>query len=159
MAIYESISSLGSVANSNLTPRLTDTYNTLTATWFSSSLALGLVALSALYVVTMDVNEQSTEEEKKERVIESIRRLPRSFWYIASICLTGYACLLPFFNSAQRFIASRFYEDDQTIAGLAVRYYHTHLVKYFLLMQYTALCISWEELCLCFLGCCSRFQY
>lgn len=127
MAIYESISSLGSVANSNLTPRLTDTYGALEATWFSSALALVLVALSALYVVIADV-EESSRKEGEEKFIESIRRLPRSYWYIASICLTGYACLLPFFNSAQRFIASKFYADNQTIAGLAVRYYRIHIV-------------------------------
>lgn len=127
MAIYESISSLGSVANSNLTPRLTDTYGALGATWFSSALALVLVALSALYVVIADV-EESPRKEGEENFIESIRRLPRSYWYIASISLTGYACLLPFFNSAQRFIASKFYTDNQTIAGLAVRYYRFHIV-------------------------------
>lgn len=130
MAIYENISSLGSVANSNLTPRLTETYDTLTATWLSSALALGLVALSALYVVISDVKEESAEKEKVEKFIDSIRRLPRSYWYIASICLTGYACLLPFFNSAQRFIAFRFYADNQTTAGLAVRYSHLYTYSY-----------------------------
>jgi hypothetical protein len=133
MAIYESLSSLGSVANSGLTPRLIATYTILTATWFSSVLALGFVVLSTIYIKTMDITEEpEEEEEKKENFVASLRRLPRSFWYIAFICLTGYGCLLPFFNSAQRFIASRFYSDDQTKAGLAVRYCNSYsLIDYY----------------------------
>ncbi|OKL61890.1 hypothetical protein UA08_02832 [Talaromyces atroroseus] len=103
MAIYESISSLGSVANSNLTPRLTETYGTLTATWFSSTLALGLVALSALYVVAVDVNEDSAEKEGKKKI--------RPVYPSTSTKLL-------------RFIASRFYADNQTAAGLAVSIVH-----------------------------------
>ncbi|RDW74215.1 hypothetical protein BP5796_07657 [Coleophoma crateriformis] len=125
MAIYESLSSLGSVANSGLTPRLIATYAVLTATWFSSILALGLVVLSTIYIMIEDSIEEPEEEEgKKGNFMASLRRLPRSFWYIAFICLSGYGCLLPFFNSAQRFLASRFYADNQTKAGLAVSIVH-----------------------------------
>ncbi|KAH7418420.1 major facilitator superfamily domain-containing protein [Cadophora sp. MPI-SDFR-AT-0126] len=126
MAIYESLSSLGSVTNSNATPRLTNAYGPLIAVWVSSILALGLVLGSTAYVLIADVTEGTAgkEEPTKANFIESIRGLPRSFWYIASICLTGYGCLLPFFNSAQRFIASRFYSDDQTMAGLVVSIVH-----------------------------------
>lgn len=130
MSIYESLSSLGSVANSGLTPRLIVTYTIVTAAWFSSILALGLAVLSTIYVMMVDIADEPEEkEEKKESFIASLRHLPRTFWYISCICLTGYGCLLPFFNSAQRFIASRYYSDDQTKAGLAVRYSHLFHLK------------------------------
>lgn len=123
MAIYESLSSLGSVTNSNATPRLTDAYGALTAAWVSSILALVLVVMSSAYVLIIDATDDANgkEEDTETSFVESIRCLPRSFWYVACLCLTGNGCMLPFFNSAQRFIAFRFYSDDQTKAGTAVR--------------------------------------
>ncbi|KAL4950516.1 major facilitator superfamily domain-containing protein [Aspergillus filifer] len=49
-----------------------------------------------------------------------IRHFPSVYWHLALICFLAYGCLNGFTNSAQRFLAARFYSGDQQAAGSAM---------------------------------------
>jgi len=77
----------------------------------------------ATAIIIMD----TAVSEKSKLVLnykDTLRRLPHVFWLLSVICVSTYGCLGPFNNSAQRFLASRYYKGDQSAAGLAVRFYY-----------------------------------
>jgi nitrate/nitrite transporter NarK len=120
LAVLLCISRVGSVATSIVTPRLTQAYGVLTATWISTVVAVVVTLSCAAYLLIMD-----TAASKRAKIVpsykESIHHFPRVFWLLAIICVATYGCLGPFNNSAQRFLSSRFYDGDERAAGLAVR--------------------------------------
>ncbi|KAL4879715.1 major facilitator superfamily domain-containing protein [Aspergillus karnatakaensis] len=120
---------LGSVANTVIVPRLIDPYGVVAVTWIATVLTLGvcIVGLVSLFAVTGTEHQASAsakreDEAEDEDAVPSFpfRAFPPVFWYLAVICLLGYGCLNAFTNSAQRFLATRFYEDDQRAAGSAM---------------------------------------
>ncbi|KAK0105288.1 hypothetical protein ONS95_004328 [Cadophora gregata] len=122
LAILLCISRLGSVATSILTPRLTEEYGVIAATWMSTCLAWAVTLPCATYLVLVDV-DIAAEKSKPlalSNYTNSLRRFPRVFWILAIICTTSYGCLGSFNNSAQRFLSSIFYQGDERAAGLAV---------------------------------------
>ncbi|TVY48925.1 Major facilitator superfamily domain-containing protein [Lachnellula occidentalis] len=122
LAMLLCISRLGSVATSVVIPRLTGAYSIPTATWISTIIALTVTSSCAIYILIMG-NAVSEKEEEKFPVPcyrESFSRLPGVFWLLSIICVATYGCLVPFNNSAQRFLASRFYDGNESAAGLAV---------------------------------------
>ncbi|CZS91633.1 hypothetical protein WAI453_011823 [Rhynchosporium graminicola] len=123
LAMLLCISRLGSVATSVLTPRLTEKYGVVGASWASTSIAMAVSICCAAYLIFLDRHTIVAEDSKPLALStykDSLRRFPRVFWILAIICFASYGCLGPFNNSAQRFLSSRFYEGNERAAGLAV---------------------------------------
>ncbi|KAL4870735.1 hypothetical protein BDV12DRAFT_195208 [Aspergillus spectabilis] len=115
---------LGSVANTILIPRLIEPYGVVGVTWIATVLTLGvcIVSVFSLCAVMGDADKTPAIDEDDKNVVTSFpfRVFPPVFWYLAVICLLGYGCLNAFTNSAQRFLATRFYAGDQRAAGSAM---------------------------------------
>ena len=122
LAILLGVSRLGSVATSILTPRLTVAHGVVIASWASTLIALLVSIPCVIYLLANDAAQHSSGTQSKSRFKDSLKRFPRIFWLLGLICVTFYGCYGPFNNSAIRFVASRFYNDDQAVAGVAVRY-------------------------------------
>ncbi|KAL5338960.1 major facilitator superfamily domain-containing protein [Aspergillus crustosus] len=115
---------LGSVANTILIPRLIEPYGVVGVTWIATVLTLGVCVVSviSLFAVMSDDTEIAAAGKEDEDTAGSFpfRAFPPVYWYLALICLLGYGCLNAFTNSAQRFLAARYYEGDQRAAGSAM---------------------------------------
>ncbi|KAL4755192.1 hypothetical protein BDW72DRAFT_200218 [Aspergillus terricola var. indicus] len=116
---------LGSVANTAITPRLIELYDVTSATWIATALSLGGTTLGAIYLLTItkrgaDYSQVGTEDNPKSVVPLSFHQFPHGYWLLALICLLSYGCLNTFTNSAQRFLATRYYHGDQRAAGSAL---------------------------------------
>jgi hypothetical protein len=131
LAILLGVSRLGSVATSILTPRLTSAHGVVFASWASTIIALLVSIPCVFYVLANDAAHLGSETQSNSRFKNSVKRLPRIFWLLGLICIAFYGCYGPFNNSALRFLASRFYNDDQEVAGLAVRCSHHPFHKAF----------------------------
>ncbi|CBF77657.1 uncharacterized protein ANIA_04374 [Aspergillus nidulans FGSC A4] len=116
---------LGSVANTAIIPRLIELYDVTSATWIATALSLGGVTLGASYLLSItkrsyDYSQVGDENNPKFIVPLSFRQYPSSYWLLALICFLSYGCLNTFTNSAQRFLATRYYHGDQRAAGSAL---------------------------------------
>ncbi|TVY41987.1 Major facilitator superfamily domain-containing protein [Lachnellula occidentalis] len=120
LATLLGLSRLGSVATSILTPRLTSAHGVIFASWASTIIALLVSVPCVIYVLANDAAQSSSGTQSESRFKDSLKRFPRIFWLLGIICIAFYGCYGPFNNSAIRFIASRFYNDDQEVAGIAV---------------------------------------
>ncbi|KAL4809084.1 major facilitator superfamily domain-containing protein [Aspergillus unguis] len=127
LAINLGAGRLGSVTNSVIVPRLVSSYGIILATWIATALALGVVAISAVYLlgITQPFHESPLLLEEGGNPSPSFfkrlpfRQFPRLYWHLALLCPLSYGCLT-FTNSAQRFLAVRFYNGDQQAAGSAM---------------------------------------
>lgn len=95
------------------------------ATWIATALSLGGVTLGASYLLSItkrsyDYSQVGDENNPKFIVPLSFRQYPSSYWLLALICFLSYGCLNTFTNSAQRFLATRYYHGDQRAAGSAL---------------------------------------
>ena len=120
---------LGTVTNSILTPRLVQAYGVLCANWIGSALSLGILILATFQLLTSNaaagphVPEKLLATDIQARVgTPSIRQFPRVYWQIVVVALLGYGGTNTFPNSAQRFLAARFYQGDQSAAGSIMGY-------------------------------------
>lgn len=120
---------LGSVTNSILTPRLVQAYGVLCANWIGSALSMGILILATCQLLTSNavagphVPEKLLATDSQTRVgTPSIRQFPRVYWQIVVVALLGYGGINTFTNSAQRFLAARFYQGDQSAAGSVMGY-------------------------------------
>lgn len=85
-----------------------------------TTVAMGLTALSSLYLAHTVAVPQ--ENRARPSHVASFRRLPSTYWQLILIYILGYGGINTFTNSAQRFLAARFFHDDQSTAGAALRY-------------------------------------
>ncbi|PLN83017.1 major facilitator superfamily domain-containing protein [Aspergillus taichungensis] len=115
---------LGTVTNSILTPRLVQAYGVLCANWIGSALSMGILVLATCQLLTSNaaagphVPEKLLATDIQAQVeTPSIRQFPRVYWQIVVVAMLGYGATNTFPNSAQRFLASRFYQGDQSAAG------------------------------------------
>ncbi|KAL3475517.1 major facilitator superfamily domain-containing protein [Aspergillus californicus] len=134
LAINLGAGRLGSVANTLLVPRLSIPYGVVAVTWIATVISLGVSAIGAIYILTTmsptgdedavgDEDIAPLRQTPDTNFVSSIlhfRTFPRVFWHLSLICLLGYGCLNTFTNSGQRFLATRFYHDDQLAAGEAM---------------------------------------
>ncbi|KAL4775446.1 major facilitator superfamily domain-containing protein [Aspergillus nidulans var. acristatus] len=125
LAINLGAGRLGSVANTAITPQLIELYDVTSATWIATALSLGGVTLGATYLLTItkrrhDYSQVGNKDDPKFIIPLSFRQYPPSYWLLALICLLSYGCLNTFTNSAQRFLAKRYYHGDQRAAGSAL---------------------------------------
>ncbi|KAL4798815.1 major facilitator superfamily domain-containing protein [Aspergillus venezuelensis] len=148
LAINLCIGRLGSVANTTIVPRFIEYYGVVPATWIATGLVVGAAATGAtsLLILTnsnfaghLDDKEALTIMADEDRDSDSndmgvapslgtvIRHFSPAYWQLALICVLTYGCLNSFTNSAQRFLAARFYRGDQQAAGSAMRCIPFHL--------------------------------
>ncbi|KAL4906423.1 hypothetical protein BDW74DRAFT_176751 [Aspergillus multicolor] len=125
LAINLSAGRLGSVANSTIIPRVTELYGVAPATWIATALSLGVATIGALYLLTVTkpaADKPQHEDDGCTNAVDplSIRQFSSVFWQLALISFLTYGCLNPFTNSAQRFLAVRYYHGDQLSAGSAM---------------------------------------
>ncbi|KAL4819059.1 major facilitator superfamily domain-containing protein [Aspergillus spinulosporus] len=125
LAINLGAGRLGSVANTAITPRLIELYDVASATWIATALSLGGATLGATYLLTItkrraDYSQVENEDNPKFILPPSFRQFPPGYWLLAVVCLLSYGCLNTFTNSAQRFLAKRYYHGDQRAAGSAL---------------------------------------
>jgi MFS family permease len=134
---------LGSVANTIVIPRFIGLFGIVPATWIATALSLSVVPISTAFllsvsrpkkVAVLDESERpllhkTTDDSSSSSIKDGdkgtrfiITLLPPAFWQLALMCVLSYGCVNTFANSAQRFIASRFYAGDQRAAGSAMRY-------------------------------------
>lgn len=118
---------LGSVVNFILVPRLVNIHGVVAAGWMGAVLALGVLTLSACYLLSIQGSEGTETDdggEGRERgvgILASLSKFPWIFWQLGIICFLGYGSINTFQNSAQRFLAFTFYSGDQASAGSATR--------------------------------------
>jgi hypothetical protein len=133
LAINLCLARLGSVSNSIIIPTLIEPYGIVTVTWFATLLSLGLPIIGLISLLAtpdpateadetllIPVTPDTTLPTKPISATSSLRYFPPVFWHLAIICLLSYSCINTFTNSAQRLLATRFYDDDQAAAGEAV---------------------------------------
>ncbi|KAL4978111.1 major facilitator superfamily domain-containing protein [Aspergillus desertorum] len=125
LAINLGAGRLGSVANTTIVPRLIELYGVASATWAATALSLSVAAVGATYLLTItkpgtDQTRVRDGDAPKSIVALSFRQFPPGYWQLALICLLSYGCLNTFTNSAQRFLAMRYYQGDQRAAGSAL---------------------------------------
>ncbi|RDW59296.1 uncharacterized protein DSM5745_10991 [Aspergillus mulundensis] len=115
---------LGSVANSIIIPRVVEPYGVAPATWIATALSLGVAIAGALYLLTITKPEvdgaRNEDDDCTNSAPLSFRQFSPVYWQLALICLLSYGCLNTFTNSAQRFLAVRYYHGDQRSAGSAM---------------------------------------
>ncbi|KAL6231802.1 hypothetical protein BDW75DRAFT_233326 [Aspergillus navahoensis] len=116
---------LGSVANTTIIPRLIELYGVASATWIATALSLGVATVGATYLLTItkpgaDKPRIRNKDNPKLIVRLSFRQFSTDYRQLALVCLLSYGCLNTFTNSAQRFLAMRYYHGDQRAAGSAL---------------------------------------
>ncbi|KAL5000674.1 major facilitator superfamily domain-containing protein [Aspergillus recurvatus] len=125
LAINLGAGRLGSVANTTIIPRLIEVYGVASATWIATALSLGVATVGAIYLLAItnpgaDEPWIRNEDNPKFVVRLSFRQFSPAYWQLALVCLLSYGCLNTFTNSAQRFLAMRYYHGDQRAAGSAL---------------------------------------
>ncbi|CEL10020.1 hypothetical protein ASPCAL13147 [Aspergillus calidoustus] len=133
LAINLCLARFGSVSNSIIIPILIEPYGVVTVTWLATLLSLGMPIIGLISLLTTPDPATEADETlltpenpdtnlpaKPISAISSLRHFPRVFWHLAIICLLSYSCINTFTNSAQRLLATRFYDGDQAAAGEAV---------------------------------------
>ncbi|KAL2816064.1 major facilitator superfamily domain-containing protein [Aspergillus cavernicola] len=130
LAINLGTGRLGSVANTILIPRLIEPYGIVSVTWIATVLSLGISTIGLVLLLTipdptpdrpLPINDTTnTNTNPRPSIIPSIRHFHPVYWHLALICLLGYGCLNTFTNSAQRFLATAFYNNNQRTAGEAL---------------------------------------
>ncbi|KAJ3361622.1 hypothetical protein HDU91_003831 [Kappamyces sp. JEL0680] len=147
-AIVTSWFQLGSVANSILSPKISNYFSSpLMAVCFgtvvcylsflSALLLIGIMAVAENTTKNAACQEQtpllqsfstqcdsprtSTFLEKKGMLYE-IRHLPASFWILCVLCILLYGTVIPFNATASDFLMSKWYHGDIETAGVIMRY-------------------------------------
>jgi hypothetical protein len=133
LAINLCLARFGSVSNSIIIPILIEPYGVVTVTWLATLLSLGMPIIGLISLLTTPDPATEADETlltpenpdtnlpaKPISAISSLRHFPLVFWHLAIICLLSYSCINTFTNSAQRLLATRFYDGDQAAAGEAV---------------------------------------
>lgn len=115
---------LGAVANAAVLPVLVGRFSLARATWAFSLVPLFLDILSALYMAPLlsDAAAHQGSPFAPRTSLASVKHLSRTYWKFACICVSGYACINSFRNSAQRFLAAWYFSGDQVAAGKSIRY-------------------------------------
>ncbi|KAL4964822.1 major facilitator superfamily domain-containing protein [Aspergillus stella-maris] len=143
LAINLCMGRLGSVANTILVPRFIEYYGIVPATWIATGLVVGVAATGATSLLVLTSSNLAGQADDKEALViiadedrdsdsngmgvapssgtrTLIRHFPSVYWQLALICILTYGCVNSFTNSAQRFLAARFYRGDQQAAGSAM---------------------------------------
>lgn len=126
LATIMAIATLGTVANTFITPRLVHTNGVVSATWLVSIAGLLACTSGVASILRLDVkstaNHHRHQPSQKVNVLGMLKRMPPQYWQLCMICITVYGCIFPFNNSAQQFLATTFYNGDETTAGSVVGY-------------------------------------
>ncbi|KAL4937958.1 major facilitator superfamily domain-containing protein [Aspergillus oleicola] len=136
LAINLGAGRLGSVANTILIPRFVARYGVVSATWIATVLVVGVAAIGLVVLLVLTSCEHEVADDKEALAVDgedsaglniaavdspsAISQFPPVYWHLALICVLSYGCLNTFTNSAQRFLAARFYGGDQQAAGSAM---------------------------------------
>ena len=112
-------SRLGNVTNSIVMPRLVKSLGVVPATFFVTAVAMGVTALSSFSL--MSTLAVYTKDKARPSLIASLRQFPLTYWQLLAICALGSGGINTFTNSAQRYLAARFFDGDQSAAGAKVR--------------------------------------
>lgn len=120
MAVLLGASRMGSVANSVATPQFVRSLGVVEATSIVITVTMSLTTLSSLSLNPSLAAHQ--KDKAKPSFISCLRQFPLAFWQLILICVLGYGVINTFTNSAQRFLAARFFHNDQTVAGARLRY-------------------------------------
>ncbi|KAK7960754.1 hypothetical protein PG988_011968 [Apiospora saccharicola] len=124
LAMALGVPRLGAVANAAVLPALVQRYGVPAATWAFGLVPLSLTVLSALYMAPL-LGEAAADPGSPFAAGASlayVRHLSRAYWKLACICVTGYACMNSFGNSAQRFLAAWYFGGDQVAAGKSLSF-------------------------------------
>ncbi|KAH8817472.1 major facilitator superfamily domain-containing protein [Xylogone sp. PMI_703] len=119
LAVTFCMAKIGSVANSNTTPRFVEAYGIVPAVWAVTVISLAVLILGTLYLLSRS-DESSHKKKEQINYLESIRKLSSIYWQLTIICILGYGGINTFTNSAQRFLASQYYAGDQSASGSAI---------------------------------------
>ncbi|KAL4921183.1 major facilitator superfamily domain-containing protein [Aspergillus aurantiobrunneus] len=127
LAINLGLGRLGSVANTLVIPRLVGPYGVVSATWIATVLALSVATIGLVSFLSIAEPADESLPANEDASFKSVsvdpfpfRQFPPVFWQLALLCLMSFGCLNTFTNSAQRFLAMRFYRGDQRAAGEAM---------------------------------------
>jgi hypothetical protein len=90
--------------------------------WIGTLLSTAVVTISTASLLAIKNAVPPQVTNPKTKPVASLRHLPRIYWYLSLVSILGYGGINSFNNSAQRFLASRFYNGDERPAGLAARY-------------------------------------
>ncbi|KAF2130171.1 MFS general substrate transporter [Dothidotthia symphoricarpi CBS 119687] len=123
LSLVLGVARMGSVSNSIMTPLLVARNGVASATWTMSLFAMSLTCLCSAYLLPglpAPANNASRSFD-----IASIWRFSPVYWQLILICAVGYGGIGTFTNSAQRFLAARFFNNDQPAAGRALSITYT----------------------------------
>jgi len=67
-------------------------------------------------------------------VVVILKRMPPQYWQLCIVCFLIAGCISPFNNSAQQFLATTFYDGDETVAGSVVGL--THIISGCLILPF-----------------------
>jgi hypothetical protein len=106
----------GGILNFYTTAKLVDHYGIVKSTWLVTAIAILPTSLGGLYLVRSEILNKS-RSDKVESFWDTVRRLPGIYWSLLTVCITGFACISPFANSVQRFLANWYFDGDEKKAG------------------------------------------
>lgn len=119
LAILLGASRMGSVADSIITPALVARYGVAPTTWMVILVPMSCTLLCSLILARGLKPRRRGGATSLD--FTALRRLPQVYWQLILLCILGYGGINTFTNSAQRFIAERFFKDDQPKAGRTLR--------------------------------------
>jgi hypothetical protein len=134
LAGFMMIGTLGTIANSFITPRLAHATGVSKAAWLTSISCVTVAVFSATKIFGMDFKASESHKASNVNVVAILKRMPPQYWQLCIICFLIAGCISPFNNSAQQFLATTFYDGDETVAGSVVGL--THIISGCLILPF-----------------------
>lgn len=120
LAGFMMLATMGTVANSFITPRLAYLSGVVVSTWLITITCILASSICFVKILGMDFKSSESHKPSKVNVLAVLKRMPPQYWQLCIMAVLTAGCISPFNNTAQEFMAETFYGGDETVAGSVV---------------------------------------